>query len=110
MRTRFFPSAGRKRPKKAFGAALELRPEWTLALASLGSVLVGKGQFAEAEKLLTKAVALDDANTLAYSALTELRLRTNAKPDVLRELLDADRRLDVKSKTYRVDLGGPRSS
>jgi tetratricopeptide (TPR) repeat protein len=73
--------------EKAFRRAVELRPEWTLALANLGSLLVGKREYVEAEKFLLKAISLDDQNTLAYSALTELRLQTNAKPDDLKDLL-----------------------
>jgi len=73
--------------EKAFRRAIELRPDWTLAMANLGSILVGKKEFAEADKVLTKAISLDGQNTLALSALTELRLNTGAKPEVLRELL-----------------------
>ncbi len=73
--------------EKAFRRAVELRPEWTLALANLGSLLVGKNQFVEAEKFLTKAISLDDQSILAYSALTELRLSTKAKPEELKDLL-----------------------
>ena len=73
--------------EKAFRRAVELRGEWTLALANLGSILVGKGQNAEAEKLLLKATSLDELNFPAYSSLTELRLKTKAKPEVLRDLL-----------------------
>ena len=81
-------SLGRKEEaEKAFRRAVELRPEWTLALANLGSMLVGKRQYPEADKLLTKAVELDDQNTLALSALTELRLNTHAKPGELKDLL-----------------------
>jgi tetratricopeptide (TPR) repeat protein len=73
--------------EKAFRRAVEIRPDWTLALANLGSLLVGKGKYNDAEKLLLKAVSLDDQNTLAYSALTELRLNSKAKPEELRDLL-----------------------
>ncbi len=85
--------------EKAFRRAVELRGEWTLALSSLGSLLVGKGQFPEAEKLLLKSVSLDEINFLAYTALTELRLKTKAKPDVLRELLVRLEILTGKAKT-----------
>lgn len=84
--------------EKAFRRAVELRGEWTLALSSLGSLLVGKGQFPEAEKLLLKAVSLDEINFLAYTALTELRLRTKAKAEVLRELLA---RLEILSRKVK---------
>lgn len=71
----------------AFRRAVSLRPDWSLAMAILGSVLVRKGSDAEAETVLAKAISLDDRNSPAYVALTELRLNTKAKPDVLRDLL-----------------------
>ncbi len=71
----------------AFRRAVELREDWSLALASLGAVLVQKGEFAEAELLLAKAIKLDEQNYPALSAMAELRLRTNASETVLRELL-----------------------
>ena len=49
--------------------------------------MVEKGEFDEAETLLTKALEQDGRNFLAYSALTDLRLKTKAKPEVLKELL-----------------------
>ena len=61
--------------------------DWTLALANLGSLLVGKGAYPEAEALLQKAVKLDDQNSLALSALAELKLATKTKPEDLRDLL-----------------------
>ena len=73
--------------EKSFRRALELRPDWTLPMAGLGALLVRQKSFAEAEKLLTKATAADEANFSAYSALTDLRLLTGAPPEVLRELL-----------------------
>ena len=56
-------------------------------MASLGSILVGANRFAEAEKILTKAIELDDKNSSAYVALTDLRLKTKASAAVLKELL-----------------------
>lgn len=73
--------------EKAFRRAVELREDWTLPMVQLGSLLVIKNKFAEAEPLLIKAVEEDDQNFLAFSALTELRLKTKAAPEVLRELL-----------------------
>jgi tetratricopeptide (TPR) repeat protein len=73
--------------ERAFRRAVELRADWTLPMASLGSILVSTNRFAEAEKILTKAVALDENNFPAYVALTDLRLKSKAAPDVLRELL-----------------------
>lgn len=84
--------------EKAFRKALEHRPEWTLALANLGSLLVGKGAFAEAEPYLKKAILLDSQNALAYSALTELRLRTKSTTDELKDLLSRLTALTERAK------------
>ena len=83
--------------EKAFRHALEIREEWTLPMAQLGSLMVSKNQFAEAEKLLSKAAASDEQNFLAFSALTELRLKTKASPEVLRELLGKIQNLTSKA-------------
>lgn len=84
--------------EKAFRRAVELRPDWTLALASLGGVLVQKARFAEAETILTKAIELDELNFPAYASMTELRLRTNAKRDVLIGLLNTVKVITLKAK------------
>lgn len=84
--------------EKAFRHAVEFRADWTLALASLGGVLVQKGRFAEAEPILTKAIGLDELNFPAYASMTELRLRTNAKRDVLIELLNTINGFTMKAK------------
>lgn len=73
--------------EKSFRKAVELREDWTLALASHGAVLLRLNQFKEAETVLLKAIELDEQNFPAYAALTELRLKTNAKPKVLQEIL-----------------------
>ena len=73
--------------EKAFRRALELRADWTLPMTNLGALLVQKNNFTEAEKLLSKAIQENEINFAAYSALTELRLKTNAKPETLKELL-----------------------
>ena len=72
----------------AFRHAVVVRPEWTLALAALGTLLERRGEYAEAEKFLTKATSLDGSNFPAYSGLVELRLKTNASADELRSLLE----------------------
>ena len=83
--------------ERAFRRAVELREDWTLPMASLGSILVGADRFAEAEKILTKAVALDDKNFPAYVALADLRLKSKAAPQVLRELLNKLQNLTSKA-------------
>lgn len=83
--------------EKAFRRAVELRDDWTLAMASLGGLLLEKNNFSEAEKFLTKAVELDANNFPAYAALTDLRLKTKAAPSVLKELLTKIKSLTVKA-------------
>ena len=76
--------------EKAFRRSLEIKANWSLPMTSLGALLVNennKNKFAEAEKLLTTAAAADENNFLAYSALTDLRLKTNSSPEILKELL-----------------------
>ncbi|MDI1240664.1 MAG: tetratricopeptide repeat protein [bacterium] len=79
-----------KRPddaEKAFRRALELREDWTLAMSNLGSLLVLRGKYAEAEKLLSRSLESDVMNQAAIAAMADLRLRTNADEKVLRDLL-----------------------
>ena len=71
----------------AFRRAVQHREDWSLALANLGSALVRKSAFVEAEKHLTSAIELDELNFPAYAAMTELRLLTKADTKVLRDLL-----------------------
>lgn len=71
----------------AFRRAIELREEWSLPMASLGAILVQKNEFEEADKILTKAIELDEMNSSAYVALTDLRLKTKAAPEILNPLL-----------------------
>src|SRR3982751_625328 len=58
----------------AFRRAIELRADWTLPMVALGTVLENRGDQAEAEKVLTKAIAIDDSSFPAYSALVRLKL------------------------------------
>jgi tetratricopeptide (TPR) repeat protein len=81
----------------AFRRAVELREDWSLAMASLGSILVRKGSFTEAEAYLTKAIEKDELNFPAYAAMTELRLKTKASPEILRSLLSRIRSLTAKA-------------
>lgn len=83
--------------EKAFRRALEIRDDWTLAMAQLGALLVKRNQFAEAERLLTKAVELDEQNFPALDALTELRVKTKAAPEILKQLLNKIRVLTGKA-------------
>lgn len=81
----------------AFRRAVGFREDWSLGLANLGSVLVRKRKFEEAETYLTKAIELDELNFPAYAAMTELRLQTKADVKVLSALLDRIRVLTGKA-------------
>lgn len=83
--------------EKAFRKAIELRQNWTLPMTSLGVLLLQKNEFEEAEQLLTKTIQLSGINFLAFSALTELRIRTKASPEVLRQLLTRIQYLTTKA-------------
>lgn len=72
--------------ERSFRRALELRPEWTLAMTSLGSLLVQKAP-AEAEPMLEKVVKTEPQNSLALAALIELRLNAKAPKAALLDLL-----------------------
>ncbi len=84
--------------EKSFRRAVELRPDWSLPMASLGSILVHKNQIAEAEKILTKAIELDAMNSPAFVALTDLRIKTKAAPEILNQLLIKLQFLTSKAK------------
>ena len=73
--------------EKAFRRAIELRDDWTLPMANLASILLATNRYAEAERILIKSIELDEKNFPAYAALTELRLKTKAAPEVLKSLL-----------------------
>lgn len=83
--------------EKAFRRAIEIRANWTLPMTSLGVLLVQKNEFEEAESLLTKAIQLSGINFLAYSALTDLRIKTNSPPEKLKELLSKVQYLTTKA-------------
>ena len=73
--------------EKAFRRALELRENWNLPTLRLGELLVRTNNFAEAETILTKLILLNDSDVGAYIAITELRLKTKASPEILKNLL-----------------------
>ncbi|MEO6334023.1 MAG: tetratricopeptide repeat protein [Pyrinomonadaceae bacterium] len=81
----------------SFRKTVEMRDDWSLALASLGSVLVRKNNFPEAEKYLVKAIELDELNFPAYAGMTELRLKTKTSVQALNALLIRIRSLSAKA-------------
>ncbi len=73
--------------ERSFRRAIELRPDWTLPLASLGSILVQKNSLAEAETILLKVIGLQPSSPPALTALTELRIKAKAPANILHGLL-----------------------
>lgn len=73
--------------EKGFRRSVEFRPDWTLALASLGSLLVEREKYIDAESILSKVIELEPQNPPALIAMTDLRLRTKASRNVLQDLL-----------------------
>ncbi len=72
--------------ERSFKRSVEFREDWSLARSGLGAFLVDLGRYSEAEVHLLKAIELDQQNFPAYSALSELRIRTNANASELRSL------------------------
>ena len=98
QRGNIFVSQGKTtEAEKAFRRALELRRDWTLPMTSLGMLLLQNNNFTEAEQLLTKAIESDSQNFSAYSALTELRIKTKADKSVLKDILQKVQNLTGKA-------------
>ena len=74
--------------ERSFRRAVELRPEWSLALSSLGSTLVFSEKFDEARLVLKKALGLESQNFQALSAQADLLIKTRAPAGELRALLE----------------------
>lgn len=72
--------------ERSFKRAVEFREDWSLARSGLGAFLVDQERYSEAEVHLLRAIELDQQNFPAFAALSELRIRTNAKPTELRSL------------------------
>ena len=72
--------------ERSFKKAVDLREDWSLARAGLGTFLVDQDRYSEAEPHLLKAIELDQQNFPAFAALSELRIRTNADAKELRSL------------------------
>lgn len=58
----------------SFRKAVEFRRDWTLAMSSLGSVLIHNEKLAEAGLVLEQAIRLDGMSFPAYTSLTDLYL------------------------------------
>jgi tetratricopeptide (TPR) repeat protein len=71
-----------------FRRAAELKTDWSLPLANIGSILVDRGEYDQAQKALEKAVDLDPQNPQTLTALTDLRINTKAPAEVRQKLLE----------------------
>ncbi len=74
--------------ERSYRRAVELRPDWSLALSSLGSSLVFSEKFDEARPVLKKALDLESQNFQAISAQAGLLIKTRAPAGELRALLE----------------------
>lgn len=70
-----------------FRRALDLRPDWTLPMTALGSLLVEHGGVEEADRILSKVISVEPNNQTAFAAVVDLRLRAGAEKTVLARLL-----------------------
>ncbi len=73
--------------ENSYRRAIGLRPDWTLAMTSLGVLLVNRNKLAEAEPLLKKVLDIESQNPRALAALAEIRLQAKAPASELQELL-----------------------
>ena len=61
--------------ERGFKRTIELRKDWALPYAALGTLLISLKRDSEAESFLRQALKLDAANNLALRILADLRLR-----------------------------------
>ena len=71
----------------SFRRAVELKPDWSLAMISLSSLLVKKAEYGEAEQFLKRVTDIEPQNPAALVALAELHWKRKAPPEVLQNLL-----------------------
>lgn len=84
--------------EKGFRRAIELQPDWTLPLLTLGKLLGRTGRAAEAEELLHRAYEIDEDSAVALVALADLHLHNKAPREKLLALLK-----DLKTATEAND-------
>lgn len=74
--------------EKSFRRAVELKPGWSLAMNSLGSLLIQRGKAEEALSLLNSVLETDPYNPSTLSALAELQINAGAPSAALRQVLE----------------------
>lgn len=87
-----------KDAEESFRRAISLRPAWTLPSSALGSLLVRKGEFAEAKMVLLNTLERDGNCIPCYPPLTEVYLQTDEEPEILRKHLQRLTILTSKSR------------
>jgi tetratricopeptide (TPR) repeat protein len=88
--------------EKAFRRALELRKNWNLPMEKLSEVLIRNNKFPEAEMLLIKLLAFEPDNIPAFLALTELGLKTDAPPKILKSFLTRLQEISAKNQNASI--------
>lgn len=73
--------------EKEFRLAVEHKPDWSLALTSLGTMLADNGSYDEALSFLNKAIEIDENNLPAYASIAEIKIAQNASKKELSDLL-----------------------
>ncbi|HTK38351.1 MAG TPA: tetratricopeptide repeat protein [Pyrinomonadaceae bacterium] len=82
--------------EQSFRKCVKLKPEWSLALAKLGEVLVNKYVehqhdqtiYKEASEILQRAINIEPGNFPAYVAMTDLLLNSSPSADDLRSMFE----------------------
>lgn len=82
--------------ERSFRKCVELKPEWSLALAKLGETLVNKyvdqkrdqTVYAEASEILQRAINIEPGNFPAYVAMADLLLNSSPSAEDLRSMLE----------------------
>src|SRR4029079_18184826 len=92
-----------KRPVEAetgFRRAIELKKDWSLPYAALGTLLVGLNRDTEAESILRQAIKLDGNNNLALRMLADIRLRAGDAREALKLTQLATSDIDAPIATW----------
>ncbi|MCB1023454.1 MAG: hypothetical protein KDB79_03635, partial [Acidobacteria bacterium] len=76
-----------QRSETAFRNAAGLKPDWPLPRFQLGLLYLRSARYSEAEDLLEEAIQLDTTNYPAYSALSEVLIKSGAPASKLENLL-----------------------
>jgi tetratricopeptide (TPR) repeat protein len=79
----------REAAREAYARAVELAPDWSVALNRLGTVLIEMGDLAGAESALTRAVQADPAHARSWNNLAHARIERGRWDEAEQALLQA---------------------